>query len=117
VDEEGRPGRRPDLTVCFAGIAFYRNDDDTLDTSVAQVLNERGDGVIVRGGPARISSDDRQPHLSRDDASELLLRALDTYRREHKTLPARVVLHKTSSFTADEIDDFRSAAQGREPGR
>lgn len=49
--------------------------DDTLDTSVAQVFNERGDGVIVRGGPARISSEDRQPHLTAEDASELLLAA------------------------------------------
>ena len=114
----GVPWRLPrnsaDLTVCYVGVAFYRNDDDdTLDTSVAQVFNERGDGVIVRGGPARVSGDDRQPHLGRDDATELLLRALDTYHREHRTLPARVVLHKTSSFTADEIDGFQSAADER----
>jgi hypothetical protein len=33
------------LTTCYVGVAFYRNDDDiTLDTSVAQVFNERGDG-------------------------------------------------------------------------
>ena len=43
---------------------FYRSGDgDVLDTSVAQVFNALGDGVIVRGGPARISGDDRQPHL------------------------------------------------------
>jgi hypothetical protein len=114
----GVPWRLPrnsvDLTVCYVGVAFYRNDDDdTLDTSVAQVFNERGDGVIVRGGPARVGGDDRQPHLGRDDATELLLHALDTYHREHRTLPARVVLHKTSSFTADEIDGFQSAADER----
>jgi hypothetical protein len=52
----GVPWRLPrnsaDLTTCYVGVAFYRNDDDiTLDTSVAQVFNERGDGVIVCGGP------------------------------------------------------------------
>ncbi len=114
----GVPWRLPrhsvDLTVCYVGVAFYRNnDDDRLDTSVAQVFNERGDGVIVRGGPARIGGEDRQPHLGRDDAAQLLLSALDAYRHEHKTLPARVVLHKTSSFTADEIDGFQSAADER----
>ena len=53
-----------DLTVCYIGVSFYRSSDgDVLDTSVAQVFNALGDGVIVRGGPARISGDDRQPHL------------------------------------------------------
>jgi hypothetical protein len=114
----GVPWRLPrnsvDLTVCYVGVAFYRNDDDdALDTSVAQVFNERGDGVIVRGGPARVGCDDRQPHLSHSDATELLLHALDTYHHEHKTVPARIVLHKTSSFTAEEIGGFQSAADER----
>ncbi len=103
-----------DLTVCYIGVSFYRSGDgEVLDTSVAQVFNALGDGVIVRGGPARISGDDRQPHLTRDDAHALLLAALDAYRREHRTLPARVVLHKTSSFTSAEIDGFQGAADER----
>ena len=115
---DGAPWRLPrnptDLTVCYIGVAFYRNsDNDSLDTSVAQVFNEHGDGVIVRGGPARVSRDDRQPHLNQDDAHALLLHALDTYHREHRTLPARVVLHKTSSFTAGEIEGFQAAADER----
>ena len=72
-----------------------------------------GNGVIVRGGPARISDDDRSPHLPRDDAHALLLAALDAYRREHRTLPARVVVHKTSSFTSAETDSFQGAADER----
>lgn len=104
-----------DLTVCYVGVAFYRNgDDDVLDTSVAQVFNALGDGVIVRGGPARISREDLQPHLSQDDAHALLRAALDAYRREHRTLPARVVLHKTSSFTGTEADGFQGAADERD---
>ena len=69
-----------DLTTCYVGVSFYRNSDDTsLDTAVAQIFNERGDGVIVRGGPARITGSDKQPHLNRDDARQLLLSALDAY--------------------------------------
>jgi hypothetical protein len=114
----GVPWRLPrnsaDLTTCYVGVAFYRNGDDvTLDTSVAQVFNERGDGVIVRGGPARVSREDLQPHLTEQDAHALLLNTLDTYRREHRTLPARLVLHKTSSFTAAEIAGFQAAADER----
>ena len=45
------------------------------------------------------------------------LGALDAYRREHRTLPARVVLHKSSAFTADEIDGFEGAADERRSTR
>jgi hypothetical protein len=100
----GVPWRLPrnarDLTVCYIGVAFYHNSEgDTLDTSVAQVFNERGDGVIVRGGPARVSRVDRQPYLTAADARNLPETALDTYHREHRTQPARVVLHKASALT------------------
>ena len=100
-----------DPTVCFVGISFYKSSEgDRLMTSMAQVFNELGDGVVVRGGPARIERVDRQPHLTADDAARLLRQALETYRREHRTLPARLVVHKTSNFNSVEMDGFGSAA-------
>ncbi len=115
----GVPWRLPrlttDLTSCFVGISFYRsNAGTTLDTAVAHVFNERGDGVIVRGGPAHVGREDRQPHLAAGDAHDLLQTALDVYRREHQTLPARVVIHKSSRFTADELTGFESASIARD---
>jgi hypothetical protein len=104
-----------DLTTCYVGISFYRGSTGTgLDTAVAHVFNERGDGVIVRGGAAHISKEDRQPHLNASDAHALLQTALDTYRREHQTLPARVVIHKSSRFLANEVAGFESAADARD---
>jgi hypothetical protein len=41
-------------------------------TSVAQVFDERGEGLIVQGGSASYDKDDRSPHLSKEDAQELL---------------------------------------------
>jgi hypothetical protein len=111
----GIPWRLPrdpaDLDTCYVGITFYRStDQQTLQTSVAQVFNQRGDGVIVRGAPAKVSRNDRQPYLARGDAESLLAEALRRYRSEHGNLPARAVLHKTSSYTPDEIAGFRAAA-------
>jgi hypothetical protein len=104
-----------DFATCYVGIAFYKNSSrDTLETSVAQVFNQRGDGMIIRGGAARVSSDDRQPHLEYGDAHDLLVAALDAFRQEHRTMAARVVLHKTSTFTAAEIAGFQSAADERQ---
>lgn len=100
------------LTVCYVGVSFYETLDATaLMTSSAQVFNERGEGVILRGGAATVSKEDRQPHLDADGAAELLNNALRLYRGEHKTLPARVFLCKTSSFDSQELAGFRSALE------
>lgn len=111
----GMPWRMPrasqDLTSCFIGVAFYRSaSGDTLQTSVAQVFNQRGDGVIVRGAPAQQSKTDRQPRLTELDAKDLLVQSLARYRTEHRTMPARVMVHKASSFTDAELKGFRAGA-------
>lgn len=99
-----------ELTACYVGVSFYRTlDESQLRTSTAQVFNERGDGIVLRGGEAKLSKEDRQVHLSEEDAYELLNNALKTYRDEHKTLPARLVLHKTSPHNAGELSGFGEA--------
>ena len=96
-----------DYASCFVGISFYRSlDNSGVSTSVAQVFNERGQGVILRGGPAEYVKDDRQPHLPPEDAYRLLKKALEAYRDEHETLPARVVVHKSSIFTEAEYEAY-----------
>ncbi len=111
----GSPWRMPrestHLASCFVGVSFYRTlDKASLHTAMAQVFNERGDGVVVRGGPAKISKDDRQPHLDSDAAAKLLSAALDEYRRIHGHLPARIVVHKSSNYNPAETEGFESAA-------
>jgi hypothetical protein len=100
------------LTACFIGVSFYKTLDlSSLMTSVAQVFNQRGEGVVVRGEAARISKEDRQPHLTAGDAKNLLNNALKVYRLHHKNFPARVVLHKTSRFNYEELEGFRAAVR------
>lgn len=99
------------LSTCFIGVSFFRAlHGERLLTSVAQVFNERGEGVIVRGAPALLDKSDRTPHLSSGDSAALLATAIATYRKEHRAMPARVVVHKTSKLTAGEIEGFRQAA-------
>ena len=103
------------LTTCYVGISFYKTlDFSRVMTSIAQVFNQRGEGVIVRGGAAKVSKEDRQPHLSRNDARKLLDQSLERYRDVHRNFPARVVLHKSSAFNRDELDGFsESGAHNR----
>lgn len=100
-----------DLSTLFIGVSFFHTPErNSVHTSVAQVFNERGDGVVVRGGPAARQKSDRQPHLAEPYARELLGDALAVYRREHHTFPARAVLHKTSEYDDAEISGFMGAA-------
>lgn len=96
---------------CYVGVSFYETLDKTvLLTSVAQVFNERGEGLAVRGASAARDKDDRQPHLDAKGAKELLNKALKAYRDEHHHPPARVVLHKSSTYSPAEIEGFRAAS-------
>jgi hypothetical protein len=99
-----------DLDSCFIGISFYFETSGNLATSTAQVFDERGEGIIVRGGPAKLTKGDRRPYLEATDAEKLLLDALKRYRAEHHNLPARVVIHKSSQFRSEEIEGLQSAA-------
>lgn len=99
-------------TSCAVGIAFYRSRDrQSLCTSLAQIFDELGNGLILRGTPVNIDKDDRVPRLSYDQAYDLITAALDEYRVALRTFPARLVIHKSSNFTEDEIAGIEGAAQ------
>jgi hypothetical protein len=103
----GTPWRLPrdptQFSACFVGISFFESlDRSRLTTSMAQVFNELGEGVVVRGGTASLSKDDRQPHLSGDDCRKLITDALARYKDVHFNLPARIVIHKSSPFSPEE---------------
>lgn len=94
-----------DLMTCYMGVSFYNDPaSESLRTSVAQVFNERGEGMVVRGGPAVLDDQDKSPHLSPHDAEHLLTQAVEAFRREHRTSPARLVCHKSSYFSEAELE-------------
>ena len=98
--------------VCFIGIGFYKSrDKKTIQTSLAQIFNENGKGVILRGTPVTEDKDDRKPHLTYEQSLSLLKDALTKYKFATGTMPGRVVLHKTSKFYTDEVDGFIQAMQ------
>ena len=102
--DENRP------KVCYVGIGFYRSrDKQTIQTSLAQIFNENGKGVILRGSPVVEDKEDRKPHLSYEQSYSLLKDALTKYKFATGSMPGRLVLHKTSKYYEDELDGFRQA--------
>lgn len=100
--------------TCFVGIGFFKSRDRKIThSSLAQIFDEFGKNVILRGAPAEVSNIDRQPHLKRDDAEKLLERALADYDIANEISPARLVIHKTSKYTPAEFEGFKAACQKR----
>lgn len=98
-------------SVCFVGIGFYRSRDrQVLHTSLAQIFDELGSSVILRGTPVDIDKNDRKPHLTTQQAYDLLTRALDEYAVALENSPSRLVVHKSSNFSAAELAGFREAS-------
>jgi hypothetical protein len=96
--------------VCYVGIGFYRSRDRAvLNTSLAQVFDELGNGVVLRGTPVTVDRKDRQPHLTQEQAYGLLTRALSEYELALHTAPARIVIHKSSNYDRAELDGFKQA--------
>lgn len=99
-------------SACFVGISFYRSrDKKTYNTSLAQVFDELGNGVILRGTPVEIDKRDRKPHLSEDQSYALLKKALEEYIDAMNTVPGRLVLHKSSNFNDEELRGFKRATE------
>ena len=96
----------------YVGISFYRDQSgQRLLTSTAQMFDERGQGLILRGGRARTDKHNRRPYLSREDAYDLLQRSLQAYSAHHFHAPARVIVYKTAPFQPEEIGGFEEALQ------
>jgi hypothetical protein len=99
-------------TTCYAGISFYKSrDKKTTQTSIAQIFNELGKGVILRGEEIVKPKNDNIPHLKEEQAFNLLDLSLKEYHDAVKQTPMRLVLHKTSNFDDAEIEGFKQAAK------
>ncbi len=95
---------------CYIGVGFYKSrDGETVSSSLAQVFDEFGHGIILRGTPVSIDKKNRHPYLTEEQAYELLRDALDEYDRALEHMPARIVIHKSSHFRDSERKGFRRA--------
>lgn len=109
----GHPWRMPvaGAGTCYVGIAFFQ-DRATMNgmrASVAQIFSSTGEGLVMRGDPYDIVPGDWTPHLTIEGAERTLHGLLKLYEDHRLAPPERVVIHKTSRFTADEENGFRSA--------
>jgi hypothetical protein len=105
--------------TCYIGIGFYQALGSTrwsMQTSLVQAFDERGEGLILRGHDFEwdsVREDSRSPHLSDEQAASLVDLVLNRYKQEIGQTPQRVVVHKTSRYWPQEREGFSSALRSR----
>jgi hypothetical protein len=105
-----RMPKEGEFTACYIGISFYREaGGQQLFTSAAQMFDERGRGFVLKGKRAHTESRGRHPYMTSDDAREIIENVLAAYKTHHKTLPARVIVLKTSRFKDEEAEGILEA--------
>lgn len=101
-----RPG------VCYVGIVFKRETlgaDENNACCGAQMFLDSGDGVVFRGavGPW-YSPTNKQFHLTREKARELMTLIVKAYKNCHGgDSPSELFIHGKTRFLADEWEGFR----------
>lgn len=104
-----------DHVTCYVGISFFRprSGNSFLRASVAQAFDDQGEGFVLRGREFEWDEekDGRTPHLPEDVARDLIGRVVTRYKDERKTLPRRVVIHKSSAYWPTERDGFRGGLE------
>lgn len=96
--------------TCFVGISFHylrTTKSDLMYSSLAQAFSSEGEGFALKGECVPPSQErGHRAQLSSEQASKLAMRVLSEYRERTGKEPARLVLHKTTRFTADERCGF-----------
>lgn len=106
------PSTESEQMTCYVGISFYRSPGEEGGAAgVAHVFDERGEGIVLRGSKAKLRQGDGLPRLQADDARMLLRRALEEYRKAHKATPSRIVVHRISDMSDEEVNGFSAAAK------
>jgi hypothetical protein len=105
--------------TCYIGIGFYRplgSNLKAMQTSLVQAFDEYGDGLVLRGHDFTWDSEkerSRSPHLTEEQAHDLVNLILTRYQEEMKQFPQRVVVHKTSRYWPAEKSGFKKALRNR----
>lgn len=101
--------------VCYLGLVFKKlqNTKNSI-CSAAQMFLKDGDGSVFRGNiGAWQGKNDKDFHLDKHSAMELLGMALDDYKEKWKKYPEEIFIHGRASFTNEEWDGFTEARTKR----
>jgi len=113
--QKGHPWKLAEfeLDTCYAGISFYiERTTRASKAAMAQVFLDSGESFILRADQASESLGKLQNHLTEEDSKRVVNKILKQYYDVQKSLPSRLVIHKTSNFWDEEKSGMLQAAKG-----
>ena len=96
--------------VCYIGLVFKkdeRNINPKYACCAAQMFLDSGDGLVFKGalGPW-FNSDSLEYHLTKEAASELLLKSIRAFKKENNFAPKEIFIHGRTYFDNEEWQGF-----------
>ena len=102
--------------VCYVGLVFKqdeRHHDPRIACCAAQMFLDSGDGVVFKGAVGPWYNPERGDyHLGRDEAAELIQKAVMAYEEEMGAPPQELFVHGRVRFGDDEWAGFNDGASG-----
>ncbi|MGB2828410.1 MAG: hypothetical protein WBC50_09500 [Dehalococcoidales bacterium] len=114
----GTPWKLADIDVntCYIGVSFYNEISEGIQSmraSIAQVYTRTGESQVIRGQPFMWDSRNlgRTVRLTSEQMQDIVNDALAVYSRQRNQKPTRVVIHKSTNFTENEIIGCRESCR------
>ena len=105
-----------DDDTCYVGISFYNDIGEynkTVRASIAQVYMRTGESQVIRGRPFDWDQVKygRNVHLDASEMANLISDSIELFRRQRNRPPKRVVVHKSTRFSDEEIAGCASSCE------
>lgn len=107
----GVPWKLADIDdeTCYIGVSFYhdiRASSKTMRASIAQVYMRTGESQVISGRPFEWDEEQngRNVRLSASQMEEIIRDSIQLFSNQRGRTPGRVVVHKSSRFSDDELE-------------
>ena len=115
----GTPWKLADINenTCFIGISFYREivkESMTVRASIAQVYMRTGESQVITGRPFEWNQEEKgkQVRLNSSQMAQIVSDSINIFRDQRGRLPERLVVHKSTHFSDEEMKGCVEGSKG-----
>ena len=102
--------------TCYVGVSFYNEigrKGKLMRASIAQVYMRTGESQVIRGKPFEWNDEERGRTVRLDSAQmkEIITDSINLFLRQRNELPRRLVVHKSTRFSDEEINGCEQGSE------
>jgi len=105
-----------DDETCYIGVSFYNEigrSGKTMRASIAQVYMRTGESQVIRGEAFEWDEEKekRNVRLNSQQMQKIVRDSIELFRTQRNKLPRRVVVHKSTRFSDEELEGCEQACK------